>query len=154
PAGSGGGRNYGWSVFEATHCFNPSTGCSLPNHTPPVIEYHHDSTGGFSVTGGYRYRGRALPALYGYYVYGDYVDGHIWAASPDSGGNWTTTQVGQSTNPSAFGEDESGELYVTNLGAGTVMRLTPAATTIPRMAALSTRMQVLTGDDVLIGGFV
>ena len=153
PAGSGGGRNYGWSVFEATHCFNPPTGCSLPNHTPPVIEYHHDAAGGFSVTGGYRYRGHALPALSGYYVYGDYVDGNLWAASPDAGGTWTTTQVGSLTNPSAFGEDESGELYVTNLGAGAVLRLTPAATTIPRMGALSTRMQVLTGDDVLIGGF-
>ena len=63
-------------MFEATHCFNPPTGCSLANHTLPVIEYGHDATGGFSVTGGYRYRGTTLPALSGYYVYGDYVSGH------------------------------------------------------------------------------
>ncbi len=154
PAGSGGGRNYGWSIFEATHCFNPPTGCSLANHTLPVIEYGHNAAGGFSVTGGYRYRGTTLPALSGYYVYGDYVSGHLWAASPDSGGLWTTTQVGQTTNPSAFGQDASGELYVTDLGAGAVLRLTPAATTIPRMVGLSTRLHVATGDDVLIGGLV
>jgi glucose/arabinose dehydrogenase len=88
PAGSGGGRDYGWSVFEATHCFDPPTGCSLASHTPPVIEYHHDSAGGFSITGGYVYRGASLPSLAGYYVYGDFVSGHIWAALPRS---WVPT---------------------------------------------------------------
>jgi len=151
PAGSGGGRNYGWSVFEATHCFNPPTGCTLANHTPPVIEYHHDSAGGFSITGGYVYRGTSLPALYGYYVYGDYVDGHIWAALP---GSWVPALVGQATAISAFGEDEDGELYICDLGAGTVGRLTPAAPTPPRMVNISTRARVLTGEDVAIGGFV
>lgn len=57
-----GGRNYGWSVFEGYHCYNPPTGCSVADHLPPIIEYGHDSSGGFSVTGGYRYRGGALPA--------------------------------------------------------------------------------------------
>lgn len=127
PRHSPGGRNYGWRIFEGTHCFNPSTGCSLAGHTPPVLEYAHDSTGGFSVTGGYRYRGSGLPALVGYYVYGDYVSGRIWGASPDGAGNWTTTQIASLSNLSTFGEDEFGELYAANLNAGTVMRVTPAS---------------------------
>jgi len=157
PAGSGG-RNYGWSVFEATHCFSPSSGCSLAGHTPPILEYAHDASGGFSVTGGYRYRGGALPALEGYYVYGDFVSGRIWAAeqvaTPGSGGAWSTTQVGTSSNLSSFGEDENGELYVANHSAGTISRLTPAATTIPRLANISTRGAVRTGEEMMIAGFV
>ena len=53
-----------------------------------------------------------------------------------------------------FGEDENGELYVANLGSGTVQRLTPAASTIPRLVNIATRGQVLTGDNLLIGGFI
>ena len=154
PRGSGGGRNYGWRVFEGTHCFNPPTSCSLANHTLPVIEYGHDSAGGFSVTGGYRYRGRALPALAGYYIYGDFVSGRIWAASPDQRPAWASTQVATRSQLSTFGEDENGELYVANLGGGTIERLTPAATTIPRMANISTRGSVRTDDEVMIGGFI
>jgi len=154
PAGTPGGRNYGWRVFEGTICYNPSTNCSLPNHTPPILDYPHLSTEGFSITGGYRYRGGSTPGLAGFYVFGDYVTGRIWAAEPGTGGSWTKTQVATSGNLSAFGEDENGELYAANLGAGTVVRLTPAATDPPRLANLSTRAQTLTGNDVLIGGFI
>jgi glucose/arabinose dehydrogenase len=125
PRGSGGGRNYGWSVYEGTHCYNPATNCSLAGHTLPVIEYGHDATGGFSVTGGYRYRGRKVQEIAGYYIYGDYVSGRIWAAAPNASGTWIPTQVGTSSNLSAFGEDENGELYVANLSAGTIARITP-----------------------------
>jgi glucose/arabinose dehydrogenase len=128
------GRNYGWRIFEGTHCFNPSSGCSLAGHTPPILEYAHNSTGGFSVTGGYRYRGGALPTLSGYYIYGDYVSGRTWAAEPDSSGAWTATQVATLPNVSTFGEDENGELYAANHATGAIVRLTPAASTIPRLA--------------------
>ena len=53
PAGSLGGQNFGWRVFEGTACHNPSTGCSLAGHVPPILEYAHDSAGGFSITGGH-----------------------------------------------------------------------------------------------------
>jgi len=151
PVGSPGGRNYGWPAFEATHCYVPSTGCSVPGHVPPVIEYPHDSTGGFSVTGGYVYRGTTFPALQGYYVYGDYVSGNMWGARQSEG--WTPGRVGSSPNLSAFGEDESGELYVANLVAGTISRVTPAASTLPRLGNISSRARVLTGEDVMIAGF-
>ena len=150
-----GGRNYGWRVFEGTHCFSPPSGCSLAGHVPPIIEYPHNASGGFSVTGGYRYRGGALPALAGYYVYGDYVSGRVWAAGPDAGpATWVPTQVASVSTLSAFGEDESGELYAASHGAGTIVRLTPPATTIPRLANISTRASVLQGEYVMIAGFV
>src|SRR5205823_2236218 len=88
PAGSGGGRNYGWRITEGSHCFNPSTGCNVAGITMPIIEYGHDSTtGGFAIIGGYVYRGTRSRALRGYYLYGDNVSNHMWAAS--AGENWT-----------------------------------------------------------------
>jgi glucose/arabinose dehydrogenase len=150
PAGVGG-RNYGWRVFEGTHCFDPPSGCSLAGHVPPILEYDHGT--GFSVTGGYRYRGGALPALSGFYVYGDY-GGSVWAAEPGPSGSWVTAQVATVPNLSTFGEDENGELYAANHGEGTIVRLTPPASTISRLANISARARVLTGDDVLIGGFI
>ena len=153
-AGAPGGRNYGWSVFEGTRCHNPTTNCSLANHVPPILEYAHDAAGGVSVTGGYRYRGGSLPALAGFYLYGDFGSGRVWAAEPVAGGAWTTTQVASVSNLSTFGEDENGELYAANIGTGAIVRLTPAATDPPRLANLSTRAPARTGEDVLIGGFI
>jgi hypothetical protein len=120
----------------------------------PILEYAHDSSGGFSVTGGFRYRGTTLPALQGYYVYGDFVSGRIWAASPGAGGAWTTAQVGSLPNLSTFGEDPSGELYAADYVAGVINRLTPGANAIPRLTNISTRAHALHGEDVVIAGFV
>ncbi len=128
PAGSGGGRNYGWRVFEGTICYTPPTNCSLANHTPPVIDYAHNASGGFSVTGGYRYRGRRAQEIAGYYLYGDYVSGRIWAAAPDQSGTWIPAQVATLSNLSTFGEDDEGELYAANHSAGTISRLAPVDT--------------------------
>jgi hypothetical protein len=80
PANDPGGRNYGWRVFEGTHCFNPPVGCALPGHAGPVIEYGHDPQGGASVTGGYRYRDKKSRALRGFYIYGDFISSRVWAA--------------------------------------------------------------------------
>ena len=151
--GTAAGVNYGWRVLEGTHCFNPPTGCNTAGKVMPILEYGHDAGGGFSVTGGYRYRGTTLPALQGYYVYGDFVSGRIWAASPGGGGTWSTTQVGSLPNLSTFGEDPSGELYAADYAAGTIYRLTPGAGTIPRLINISTRARARQGADV-IGGFV
>jgi glucose/arabinose dehydrogenase len=151
--GAGGG-NYGWNVLEGTHCFSPSTGCDTSGKVMPIIEYPHDSSGGVSVTGGYVYRGTTAPSLQGYYVYGDYGSGRIWAASAIAAGLWTTQQIGTLPNLSTFGEDDSGELYAANHQNGTIYRLTPAAETLPRMVNVSTRARASTGNDVVIGGFV
>ena len=129
PAGDPGGRNYGWSVFEGTHCYPPVTvACSLSNHTPPVIEYDHGSLGGNAVIGGYRYRGHKVQEIYGYYIYGDDGSGRIWAATVGGPGPWPTVQIATGGNISAFGQDEAGELYVADVVAGTVKRFAPVDT--------------------------
>lgn len=107
------GKNYGWRTMEGNHCYSPSTGCDQTGLTLPVWEYGHTSTGGFSVTGGYVYRGAAIPELYGKYVYGDFVSGRIWFLSHDG----TNPPVNELFNASglgisSFGLDEQKELYL------------------------------------------
>jgi len=117
PAG-GSGRNFGWAYCEGTHNFG-SNQCSQISSTLPVIEYGHDSNGGYAVTGGYVYRGDSFPELYGAYVYADYVSGRVWAYNPSSQGS---TLVANMTNPVSFGEDALGELVIVSR-AGQLYRL-------------------------------
>lgn len=77
------GTNYGWNIMEGFHCYKPSSGCDQQGLVPPVVEYGHDN-GACSVTGGYVYRGDAVPSLRGWYVYADYCSGEIWAIPADS----------------------------------------------------------------------
>jgi hypothetical protein len=66
------------------------------------------------VTGGYVYRGAALPALDGVYLYGDWGSGTIWSAWQGADGTWQSAPFMRSTGHSisAFGQDEAGELYL------------------------------------------
>jgi len=122
-AGPGKGINWGWRVMEGNHCFNPSSGCSTTGKTRPLNEYSHASTGGCAVTGGYVYRGAAIPALRGWYVYGDYCNGQVWAVSAGAGRNTTPVDL-LSTGMmiSGFGQDDAGELYLCDLN-GAVYRI-------------------------------
>lgn len=120
-ASSRGGENYGWPVWEGTHLHRPGV---VLQHTPPVAEYANPAQG-CSVTGGYVYRGALIPALQGYYILGDYCSGTVWTLAKVSG-NWALTPLIQTElSISSFGEDESGELYVTDL-KGSVYRFDPA----------------------------
>jgi glucose/arabinose dehydrogenase len=113
-----GGRNYGWNIFEGSHCYQHDV-CSSDGITLPIAEYDHGS--GCSVTGGYVYRGERFPALEGMYLFGDYCSGTIWALAPSDTNAWVSAVVGESdTRISSFGEDEDGELYVADLASGTV----------------------------------
>ena len=126
PAGSAGGQNFGWRVFEGTLCHNPSSGCALAGHVPPILEYAHDSNGGVSITGGYVYNGRAFRELRGHYVFGDYGSHRIWMITSFNGnGTANFTEVGTVSTPSTFGEDEDGELYVASHQGGTISRIGP-----------------------------
>ena len=123
-AASNGGENYGWDVMEGAHCFEPESGCDTGGLVLPVLEYDHDQ--GCSVTGGYRYRGSKIPGLEGTYLFGDYCSGQIWGAS-GAGVDWTSQPLLSSgIRISAFGEDETGELYVADHRAGTVYRIEAA----------------------------
>ncbi len=121
PAASTGGENYGWKVMEGTFCFDPdpldpdcpagTQSCSDPGYTPPIIEYDH-SGGECSITGGYVYRGTRISGLQGYYVYGDWCSGRLWAASQDVG-VWTSELLQISLSAiTTFGEDVDGEIYL------------------------------------------
>lgn len=126
PAPRDGGLNYGWNIMEGMHCFNAAT-CDATGLTLPVVEYSHG--GGCSVTGGYVYRGSRIPGLQGHYFYGDFCSGFI-RSFPYVGGAVTderdwTSQLGTLGNLSSFGEDASGELYITTL-TGSVYRIVAA----------------------------
>ncbi|MGB4863729.1 MAG: PQQ-dependent sugar dehydrogenase [Tepidiformaceae bacterium] len=117
-----GGANYGWNIMEGLHCFQPPSGCNQDGLVKPVFEYSHDS-GGCSVTGGYVYRGAAIPSVRGAYLFTDYCSAKLWATRQE-GGTFTTTEIGElPEGVSGFGEDEAGELYITLDQAGTVNRI-------------------------------
>jgi glucose/arabinose dehydrogenase len=115
-----GGINYGWRCYEGNATFN-TTGCAAASsYIAPVFQYpHNNATGGFSITGGYVYRGSEFPTLQGYYLCVDYVTNNGWLIRPDGSGGWTTTlQAGWPAGISGFGESENGTLYAVTLGGG------------------------------------
>jgi hypothetical protein len=118
PAASAGGENYGWSCMEGDVSvnFNPCDGNSLSD---PILVYDHGL--GCSVTGGFRYRG-SITSMQGLYVFGDFCSGRIWIAD-NEGGEWSAELWAQTDiSISSFGEDEAGELYVTDLSRGEIYR--------------------------------
>jgi hypothetical protein len=118
------GLNFGWALREGLDCYGTTT-CTSTGMTAPIAVYGHGD--GCSVTGGYVYRGEALPALRGAYVFGDYCEGWVRALRPGAGDSVETTiiDVGRPGNITSFGQDWAGELYVVTLG-GTIFRLAPA----------------------------
>ncbi len=121
PAGSRGGRNYGWNTMEGSSCFRPASGCNRTGLELPIAEYGHDR--GCSITGGFRYRGADVPALRGGYFFADFCSGRIWGMASDAG-RWTKTELLNSgLSITSFAEDERGELYVMELSNGTLYRL-------------------------------
>jgi len=115
------GKNYGWNLKEGTHCYNVDP-CNHPSLTEPVVEYGHDE--GNSITGGFVYRGKNLPALAGRYVFGDYVTGRIWSADAGRPETGKTLVAETSLSVVSFAEDREGELYVVDF-QGKVFRIDP-----------------------------
>ncbi len=110
------GGNYGWKKYEGTNCFSPP--CDPAGMTFPVWEYAHTG-GNFSITGGYVYRGLAIPEISGKYIYGD-LGGRIWSLDT-SGPNPVNEEIGSVNEGqfcasayclASFGTDEKGEIYV------------------------------------------
>jgi glucose/arabinose dehydrogenase len=115
------GGNYGWNVREGAHCFNPPTDCAT-SFTDPITEYDHSV--GSSVTGGYVYRGRDVANLAGWYVFGDFISGRIFAIEESSApGVEPTELVDSSLAIVSFAEDNDGELYVLDYSEGTIHRI-------------------------------
>ncbi len=117
-ASSPGGENYGWRIMEGSQCYN-SNSCDSTGLVLPVAEYDHSQ--GCSISGGHVYRGSRWPRLDGHYLYGDYCSGRIWGLRR-AGGGWQSQQLAITGRAiSAFGEDESGNLYVVDHSAGQVL---------------------------------
>ncbi len=121
--GRGRGDNFGWNIMEGTHCY-PTDPCT-PIGVQPVVEYPHLNAA-CSITGGYVYRGSALPELTGDYFYADYCDGSVHSIKyPNVNvGDWTQL-VSPGGGISSFGQDAKGELYILQLG-GRVYRIVPS----------------------------
>jgi glucose/arabinose dehydrogenase len=125
------GANMGWKIMEGNICHDPPTGCDMTGIKMPEIVYPHNyKNGGFSVTGGYVYRGSQY-TFQGTYFYADFVTGYVWSHEPGSGFNNVVIEnlFQERDNISSFAEDEDGELYVLYLGTpnpntGFVMRVT------------------------------
>ncbi len=125
PADSTGGENYGWRCMEGNRCTGLSgCECFSEDLVDPIHEYFHGT--GFSVTGGYVYRGAAIPDLRGVYFFADYETDRIWSF------RFVLGQVTEFTERTAelaneffindiasFGEDDAGEMYIVDRGGTT-----------------------------------
>ncbi|MDX2035527.1 MAG: PQQ-dependent sugar dehydrogenase [Isosphaeraceae bacterium] len=131
------GGNYGWSIKEGTHAFAPRLKRDTSGPiTPPIAEYPHNESldpnrkdVGVSITGGYVYRGKAIPELVGAYVYGDYQTGRIWGLREKDGKAVVNQEIvdlktSRPLNIAGFGEDAAGELYILAFD-GRIHRLVP-----------------------------
>jgi glucose/arabinose dehydrogenase len=124
PAAEGAARglNYGWSRMEGTDCMNAAT-CDRAGITFPLVQYDHED--GCSIIGGYVYRGSAIPALQGHYLYADFCQGWVRSFRLEHGAaieqqEWPTLRPGRQVT--SFGEDSQGELYLLT-GAGGVFKI-------------------------------
>ncbi len=128
PAGTEGGRNYGWNCFEGSQAYDPTLCDDDMIHTPPVFQYDQ-SQGWKSVTGGYVYRGSRHTDLYGKYIFTDYEDSRVF---------WLTTEIAENSfetvrydysgpdlpfRITTFGESSKGELYFATLDHGEIWRI-------------------------------
>lgn len=121
------GANLGWNIVEGPACFNAAS-CDQAGFVAPIHSYSHD-TGGCSITGGYVYRGKAIPELVGHYIFSDFCDGKVRSLAYANGTasdvtDWTD-QLGTVGAITSFGLDHAGELYITTI-EGNLFAVVPA----------------------------
>ena len=127
------GKNYGWNETEGQECFLQDN-CNKSQFEPPIYQYGRDE--GKSITGGFVYSGTRLKKIKGFYVFGDFITGRLWAIPMPTKklsdandlpkvekvytlGQWPLL-------PSTFGQDSNGELYLADYGSGNIYRIDPA----------------------------
>lgn len=121
PSGTPGGTNFGWNYREGKHSYSGTPPANL-QLTDPVVDYSHGF--GCSVTGGYVYRGQALPEFRGIYLFADYCSGRLWGLMRGADGNWQSQELLQAKwNVTSFGQDNNGELYAVDQSSGSILRL-------------------------------
>jgi len=132
PADSKGGENYGWNRMEGVEAYDKFSAISdatLPIYTYPndanifkvLLGWDEDESLGCSVTGGYVYRGKSFPEIYGHYIFGDYCTGRIWSFNfendkvtdfQDLTDNINFANGDYTPYISSFGQGLNGELYI------------------------------------------
>jgi glucose/arabinose dehydrogenase len=117
------GGNYGWNRVEGPDCYQPRSGCDRTGITPPFASYTHAN--GCSITGGVVYRGAAVPALVGSYLYADFCSGRVWAVSVSGGAPSQVLGPNSERRVASFGTDAAGEVYLLIHG-GAVQRIAAA----------------------------
>lgn len=124
------GANYGWRVREGLHAHNEADP-DPKNWVEPISEYPHSE--GLSITGGFLYRGKAIPALTGKYIFADWT-GPVWQLTDTGGKTWARqklpiSRAAGSWHVYSFGEDKAGELYVLTVlldsGKGALYKIVP-----------------------------
>ena len=124
--GTRAGANFGWNGYEGTRVYDSAVASRLDKSLLiwPVSQYGR--TLGYSVTGGYVYRG-GDPALRGFYLFADFGSGHVWAKRSPGARRFTLPGAdNQVSQILSFGQDATGELYVVSL-AGPVYSPLPDA---------------------------
>ena len=117
------GGNYGWRCREGAHNYN-TAGCGT-GLIEPVSEYPHSL--GNSITGGYVYRGSAIPGLVGRYVFADYGSGRFWALQSNGAGGYTNDElIDTNFGPTSFAMDQNGELFFTDIRNSRIRKLVSA----------------------------
>ena len=117
-AASGGGENYGWRLKEGSQCFDPPSNCDPGGLTDPIVEYEHSFFPVLrcSITGGYVYRGSAMPLLSGTYFFSDFCSSEIFGVVYDGENVVSVDDFSDDLSPAggvtSFGEDAAGEIYV------------------------------------------
>jgi len=120
------GGNYGWRCYEGNNAFNTANCLAQNSYDAPIYEYDHSE--GFSITGGYVYRGNAIPSLFGTYLYTDYGSGPIWGISDPTGPNAVNSElINAPFFISSFAEDSDGELYLLDFSNGQIFKIDPAS---------------------------
>ena len=119
------GGNYGWSIVEGRQPVKPDQKVGPAPIRAPAIELPHAIAA--SVTGGYVYRGKKFPELAGAYIFGDWETRRLWAARFDGGRLTEMPEIVKPTvRPTAFGEDNAGELYFCDYDGGLIYTLARA----------------------------
>ncbi len=134
-------QNFGWDCYEGNLDFE-LTGCAArTSYVFPIFDYAR--TDGRAVTGGFVYRGTLYPNMVGHYILADYATGNFWDLVRDGQGQWISKKHGILTNnPSTFGEDADGELYVADL-SGVIYRVQDTTGVTPTVPTNLTPMQYL-----------
>ncbi|HEX8269310.1 MAG TPA: PQQ-dependent sugar dehydrogenase [Flavobacterium sp.] len=105
------GLNFGWRCYEGTVPYNTSGCPAAGTLTMPLGQYTHTATGGCSITGGYAYTGTTYPNFANKYFFADYCHGKINYMT-NTGAITFSPSIANLNNPTTFGEDVNGELYI------------------------------------------